>query len=63
MSDRTVSVFHCPTPLYQEMKTISEQEMVSVSAFCRMAVLSLVQDYRNNPPQSEDLSDESTQLR
>jgi len=63
MTDRKVLPFHCPTPLYQEIKSICEQEMVSVSAFCRMGVMSLVQDYRNVPTSSEDLSDESIQLR
>ena len=54
MSNRTISVFSCPTPLYNEVKIISKQEMISVSAFCRMAVKSMVQDYRNNAVQSEE---------
>jgi len=53
MKNRTVSVFHCPTALYEEVKVISEKEMISISAFCRMAVKSMVQDYRNNAVQSE----------
>ena len=53
MSNRTISVFSCPTPLYDEVKIISKQEMISVSAFCQMAVKSMVQDYRNNAVQSE----------
>ena len=44
MSNRTISVFSCPTALYDEVKIISKQEMISVSAFCRMAVKSMVQD-------------------
>ena len=41
-NNRTVSVFHCPTPLYEEVKNIAEKEMMSVSSFCRMAVNSMV---------------------
>ena len=52
MKNRTVSVFHCPTALYEEVKVISEKEMISISAFCRMAVNSMVKDYRSNEVQS-----------
>ena len=54
MSNRTISVFSCPTPLYDEVKIISKQEMISVSAFCRMAVKSMVQDYRSNAIKTEE---------
>ena len=54
MSNRTISVFSCPTALYDEVKIISEQEMISVSAFCRMAVKSMVQDYRSNAIKTEE---------
>ena len=52
MKNRTVSVFHCPTALYEEVTVISEKEMISISAFCRMAVNSMVKDYRSNEVQS-----------
>ena len=55
MKNRTVSVFHCPTALYEEVKGISEKEMISISAFCRMAVNSMVKDYKNNTPTSDNL--------
>jgi hypothetical protein len=55
MKNRTVSVFHCPTALYEEVKVISEKEMISISAFCRMAVNSMVKDYKNNTPTSDNL--------
>ena len=59
MSNRTISVFSCPTALYDEVKIISKQEMISVSAFCRMAVKSMVQDYRSNAIKTEELHLES----
>ena len=59
MSNRTISVFSCPTALYDEVKIISKQEMISVSAFCRMAVKSVVQDYRKNNVDSDIKSQES----
>ena len=55
MKNRTVSVFHCPTALYEEVKIISEKEMISISAFCRMAVNSMVKDYKNNTPTSDNV--------
>ena len=55
MKNRTVSVFHCPTALYEEVKVISEKEMISISAFCRMAVNSMVKDYKNNTPTSNNV--------
>ena len=54
MKNRTVSVFHCPTALYEEVKVISEKEMMSVSSFCRMAVNSMVKDYKNNTSTSDN---------
>ena len=54
MKNRTVSVFHCPTALYEEVKVISEKEMISISAFCRMAVNSMVKDYKNNTSTSNN---------
>ena len=54
MSNRTISVFSCPTPLYDEVKIISKQEMISVSAFCRMAVKSLVKDYQGTTLAAEE---------
>ncbi|MDC0476314.1 hypothetical protein OAN83_00775 [Alphaproteobacteria bacterium] len=59
MSNRTISVFSCPTALYDEVKIISKQEMISVFAFCRMAVKSMVQDYRSNAIKTEELQLES----
>lgn len=59
MNNRTISVFSCPTALYDEVKIISKQEMISVSAFCRMAVKSMVQDYRKNNVDSDITSQES----
>ena len=59
MSNRTISVFSCPTALYDEVKIISKQEMISVSAFCRMAVKSMVQDYRKNKVDSDITFQES----
>ena len=59
MSNRTISVFSCPTALYDEVKIISKQEMISVSAFCRIAVKSMVQDYRKNNVDSDITSQES----
>ena len=63
MNSRKVSVFRCPTPLYDEIKTISEQELISVSALCRRAVKTYVDDYKSYPTRSDDLSDESNQLQ
>ena len=45
MSNRSVMVFHAPNELYEQTKDIAEKEMISVSAFCRMAVKNLVKDY------------------
>ena len=59
MNNRTISVFSCPTALYDEVKIISKQEMISVSAFCRMAVKSMVQDYRKNNVDSDITSQQS----
>ena len=50
MNKRVASCFHCPTELYDEIKTISHQEMISVSTFCRQAVKMLVEDYKSNAP-------------
>ena len=61
-NNRTVSVFHCPTPLYEEIKTISEKEMMSVSSFCRMAVNSMVKDYRSNQSSSDNYTQNYTNL-
>ena len=54
MKNRTVSVFHFPTALYEEVKLIFEKEMISISTFCRMAVNSMVKDYKNNTPTSDN---------
>jgi hypothetical protein len=62
MKNRTVSVFHCPTALYEEVKGISEKEMISISAFCRMAVNSMVKDYRSNQSSSESITQNYTNL-
>ena len=62
MKNRTVSVFHCPTPLYEEIKTISEKEMISISVFCRMAVNSMVKDYRSNEVQSVNYTQNYSKL-
>ena len=62
MKNRTVSVFHCPTALYEEVKGISEKEMISISAFCRMAVNSMVKDYRSNQPSSDNYKQNYTNL-
>ena len=61
-NNRTVSVFHCPTPLYEEVKTIAEKEMMSVSSFCRMAVNSMVKDYRSNEVQSVNYTQNYSKL-
>ena len=45
-------VFHAPNELYEQTKDIAEKEMISVSAFCRMAVKNLVQDYRTTDKSS-----------
>jgi hypothetical protein len=62
MKNRTVSVFHCPTALYEEVKVISEKEMISISAFCRMAVNSRVKDYRISKQSSESITQNYTNL-
>tara|TARA_B110000977_G_C10791129_1_gene382490 strand:- start:317 stop:508 length:192 start_codon:yes stop_codon:yes gene_type:complete len=62
MKNRTVSVFHCPTALYEEVKVISEKEMISISAFCRMAVNSMVKDYRISKQSSESITQNYTDL-
>jgi Trm5-related predicted tRNA methylase len=62
MKNRTVSVFHCPTALYEEVKVISEKEMISISAFCRMAVNSMVKDYRISKQSSESITKNYTNL-
>jgi|TARA_B110000093_G_C12884375_1_gene373319 Trm5-related predicted tRNA methylase len=62
MKNRTVSVFHCPTALYEEVKVISEKEMISISAFCRMAVNSMVKDYRISKQSSESITQNYTNL-
>ena len=62
MKNRTVSVFHCPTTLYEEVKVISEKEMISISAFCRMAVNSMVKDYRSNEFQSVNYTQNYSKL-
>ncbi len=62
MKNRTVSVFHCPTALYEEVKVISEKEMISISAFCRMAVNSMVKDYRISKQSSVSITQNYTNL-
>ena len=62
MKNRTVSVFHCPTSLYEEVKVISEKEMISISAFCRMAVNSMVKDYRISKQSSESITQNYSKL-
>ena len=62
MKNRTVSVFHCPTALYEEVKVISEKEMISISAFCRMAVNSMVKDYRISKQSSESITQNYSKL-
>ena len=62
MKNRTVSVFHCPTALYEEVKVISEKEIISISAFCRMAVNSMVKDYRISKQSSESITQNYTNL-
>ena len=62
MKNRTVSVFHCPTALYEEVKVISEKEMISISAFCRMAVNLMVKDYRISKKSSESITKNYTNL-
>ena len=62
MKNRTVSVSHCPTALYEEVKVISEKEMISISAFCRMAVNSMVKDYRISKQSSESITQNYTNL-
>ena len=62
MKNRTVSVFHCPTALYEVVKVISEKEMISISAFCRMAVNSMVKDYRISKQSSESITQNYTNL-
>ena len=52
MSNRSVMVFHAPNELYEQTKDIAEKEMISVSAFCRMAVKNLVQNYRTTDKSS-----------
>ena len=52
-------VFHAPESLYEDTKVIAEKEMVSLSAFCRMAVKSFVEDYKKHQESSEDLSEKS----
>ena len=62
MKNRTVSVFHCPTALYEEVKVISEKEMISISAFCRMAVNSMVKDYRISKQSSQSVTQNYSKL-
>ena len=62
MKNRTVSVFHCPTALYEEVKVISEKEMISISAFCRMAVNSMVKDYRISKQSFESITQNFSKL-
>jgi|TARA_B110000027_G_scaffold114002_1_gene123347 Trm5-related predicted tRNA methylase len=62
MKNRTVSVFHCPTALYEEVKVISEKEMISISAFCRMAVNSMVKDYRISKQSSNNYTQNYSKL-
>jgi|TARA_R110000796_G_scaffold135663_1_gene251738 hypothetical protein len=52
-TERTISVFACPTPLYNEVKTIADDEMITISAFCRMAVKNMVEDYKDTGRQSD----------
>ena len=62
MKNRTVSVFHCPTALYEEIKVSSEKEMISISAFCRMAVNSMVKDYRISKQSSNNYTQNYSKL-
>ena len=62
MSNRSVMVCHAPNELYEQTKDIAEKEMISISEFCRMAVKSMVQDYRNNAVQSEQTHLESASV-
>lgn len=59
MSNRSVMVFHAPNELYEETKKISEKEMISISAFCRMAVRNFVKDYQTFDKPSENNTQKS----
>ena len=55
MSNRSVMVFHAPTELHEQTKVIADKEMFSVSAFCRLAVNTMVKEYQNNHLSADEL--------
>jgi hypothetical protein len=57
IKERKVLPFHCPTPLFNEMKSIAEENMMTVSSFCRMAVNHMVKDYNESRRKEEKLQE------
>ena len=57
--NRKVMVFHAPENLYEETNKIAEKEMVSLSAFCRMAVRNFVINYKQNEVAADKVSETS----
>ena len=55
MKNKKAFMLHVPESLHEEVKGIADQEMLSLSALCRMFVNNGVNDYRN-------LQDESTRV-
>lgn len=47
MTNKKSFMLHVPTELHERTKRIADKEMLSVSAFCRMAVNNYVNDYQD----------------
>ena len=57
IKERKVLPFHCPTPLFNEVKLIAEENMMTVSSFCRMAVNNMVKDINNKRTNSQKIEE------
>ena len=57
IKERKVLPFHCPTPLFNEVKKITEENMMTVSFFCRMAVHNMVNDINNKRINSQKIAE------
>ena len=53
IKERKVLPVSCPLPLFKEVKSIAEENMMTVSSFCRMSINHMVKDY-NESRRKED---------
>ena len=60
--NRTVMVFHAPISLAEGINDIAQNEMMSKSSVCRMAVNNFVQSYGQQSSNNNNLSEDKTKI-